>query len=182
MATHEQAPAAHEPIVNESVPQEEEASAPVAVDIPVRFAETDAMGVVHHSAYIVWFEAGRIAWMAAAGMPYTEIAAAGRHFAVTAIHAEYRHAARFGDTVRVVTRLAKLRSRFVEFVYDVLNAGAWEQRARLRRPGWAHGKDPGCHRRAAARGRTGACDGLKALFGISYSSLWPNPSAYYDSR
>jgi acyl-CoA thioester hydrolase len=122
MATHEQAPAAHEPIVNESVPQEEEASAPVAVDIPVRFAETDAMGVVHHSAYIVWFEAGRIAWMAAAGMPYTEIAAAGRHFAVTAIHAEYRHAARFGDTVRVVTRLAKLRSRFVEFVYDVLNA------------------------------------------------------------
>ena len=101
---------------------DESLSAPVPLEIPVRFAETAAMGVVHHSAYIVWFEAGRIAWMAAAGMPYTEIAASGRHFAVTAVHAEYRAAAHFGDTVCVVTRLAKLRSRFVEFVYDVLNA------------------------------------------------------------
>ena len=55
----------------------------VALDIPVRFAETDAMGVVHHSNYIVWFEAARVAWMDAAGMPYTEVAAGGNHFAVT---------------------------------------------------------------------------------------------------
>ncbi len=75
------------------------------IDLPVRFAETDAMGIVHHSNYLVWFEAGRIAWMAAAGMPYSEIAAGGHHFAVTSVNVAYRTPARFGESVRVATRL-----------------------------------------------------------------------------
>ena len=93
----------------------------VPLDITVRFAETDQMGVVHHSEYVVWFEAGRIAWMEAAGMPYTEIAGAGYNFAVTDLQCRYRDAIRFGDAVRVVTRLAWLRSRQIEFVYEIRN-------------------------------------------------------------
>src|SRR5690554_2926587 len=85
------------------------ARATVPLDLTVRFAETDLMGVVHHSAYVVWFEAGRVAWMSAAGMPYAEVGATGHHFAVTAVHAQYRAAARFGDVVRVITRLTQLR-------------------------------------------------------------------------
>ena len=46
----------------------------VPLDLAVRFVETDAMGVVHHSNYLVWFEAARVAWMDAAGMPYAEVA------------------------------------------------------------------------------------------------------------
>jgi len=94
----------------------------VATDLAVRFAETDAMGVVHHGAYVVWFECGRVAWMVAAQMPYTEVAASGHHFAVTGIHTAYRASARFGDTVRILTRLTKLRSRQVEFSYEVRKA------------------------------------------------------------
>lgn len=97
----------------------EYANALVSVDVDVRFAETDLMGVVHHASYIVWFEIGRVAWMKEAQMPYTEIAASGHHFAVTGIHAAYRAAARFGDTIRIITRLAKLRSRQVEFAYEL---------------------------------------------------------------
>lgn len=92
-------------------------------EMPVRFAETDAMGIVHHSNYLVWFEAGRIGWMAAVGMPYREIAAGGHHFAVTSAGVEYRTPARFGETVRVVTRLCRLRSREVAFAYEVRRAG-----------------------------------------------------------
>jgi acyl-CoA thioester hydrolase len=94
----------------------------VVLDVPVRFAETDLMGVVHHSVYIVWFEAGRVAWMERAGMPYPEVAASGHHFAVTRVAAEYRTSARFGDIVRVDTRVSKLRSRQVAFAYIVTNA------------------------------------------------------------
>ncbi len=96
--------------------------APVTVATEVRFAETDQMGVVHHSGYIIWFEMGRVAWMKAAGMPYTEVADSGHHFAVTAIHAAYRASSRFGDTIQIITRLAQLRSRQVEFSYEVRNA------------------------------------------------------------
>jgi acyl-CoA thioester hydrolase len=77
---------------------------------------------VHHSSYIVWFEMGRVAWMKAANMPYTEVAGSGYNFAVTAIHAAYRAASRFGDTIQIVTRLANLRSRQVEFTYEIRNA------------------------------------------------------------
>ena len=93
--------------------------APVTTAIDVRFAETDQMGVVHHSSYVVWFEVGRVAWMKAARMPYAEVADSGYNLAVTAIHAAYRASCRFGDTVQLITRLTKLRSRQVEFSYEV---------------------------------------------------------------
>lgn len=97
--------------------------AAASIELPVRFAETDAMGIVHHSAYIVWFEAGRIGWMDAVGMPYHEVAAGGNHFAVTDVHVAYRTPARFGETVRIVTRLTTLRSRKVTFTYAVERVG-----------------------------------------------------------
>ena len=93
----------------------------IAVDIEVRFAETDLMGVVHHAAYLPWFEVGRVAWMKAVGMPYTAIADTGHHLAVTGLNAAYRSSVTFGDTVRVHTWLTKLRSRQVQFTYEIRN-------------------------------------------------------------
>lgn len=99
-----------------------ETNFPFALDITVRFAETDLMGVVHHASYIVWFEAGRVAWMGAAGLPYVQISNAGYNFAVTDVQCRYRTAIRFGDPVQVITRLVSLRSRQVEFGYEVINS------------------------------------------------------------
>ena len=93
------------------------------LDIVVRFAETDAMGVVHHAAYIVWFEAARVAWMAALGIPYQEFAAGGHHFAVTGLTAAYRRNCRFGDTVQVRIALNQVRTRQISFGYEVLANG-----------------------------------------------------------
>lgn len=110
------APAAHHPETGDRP------GPPVVIELPVRFAETDAMGVVHHSNYVIWFEAARVAWMDAARVPYTEFAASGHHFAVTAVQVEYRAPARFGDTVRITAAPGRLRSRHVSFHYTVHNA------------------------------------------------------------
>ena len=99
----------------------------VTTNVDVRFAETDLMGVVHHAAYIVWFEVGRIEWMKAAGMPYTEIAASGHHFAVTGINAAYRTAVRFGDALELRTHLSLLRSRKVQFTYELIHKATDDQ-------------------------------------------------------
>lgn|GEM_PF-304570 len=96
--------------------------ATVSTTVSVRFAETDLMGITHHSAYIVWFEMGRVAWMDAAGVPYTEISQAGNHFAVTAINVSYRASSTFGDTLRLDTKLTKLRSRQATFNYELYHA------------------------------------------------------------
>ena len=41
--------------------------------IQVRYAETDAMGVVHHATYPIWFEQARVDFFRAAGAPYDEV-------------------------------------------------------------------------------------------------------------
>lgn len=94
-------------------------SATVTTPIDIRFAETDAMGVVHHAAYVVWLEMGRVGWLKAANVPYTDVVAAGFHFAVTGIQVNYRASSRFGDAIRMTTRVQKLRTRQIIFAYEL---------------------------------------------------------------
>ena len=71
------------------------------VEIEVRYKETDQMGVVHHSNYLVWFELARTHHCRAAGMAYREIEDAGYWLMVTGVQLRYRGGARYGDRVRV---------------------------------------------------------------------------------
>ncbi len=92
------------------------------ISFPVRYAETDAMGIVHHSNYIIWFEAGRVAALRECGVDYAAVERAGVAFAVAEVHARYLSPARFGDTVTVRTRLTEARSRAVRFDYTIVDA------------------------------------------------------------
>ena len=42
-----------------------------------KYAETDQMGIVHHSNYPVWFEAGRTDYLRKAGIPNSKIETMG---------------------------------------------------------------------------------------------------------
>ena len=96
-------------------------SSEVAVD--VRYKETDQMGVVHHSNYLVWFELARTHHCRAAGMAYRNIEDEGYWLMVTGVQLKYRGAARYGDTVRVVCWLERLKSRAMSFGYRTEVAG-----------------------------------------------------------
>lgn len=85
-----------------------------------RYAETDAMGVVHHAAYLPWLEVGRVDLLRAAGLPYTAIEAAGYLVVLADVHVRYRAPARFDDVVRVETTLLDARRRQLRFGYRVL--------------------------------------------------------------
>ena len=74
-------------------------------ELRVRFAETDAMGVVHHAAYLPYLEEARVAYLRAKGRPYGEIRAGGTDIAVVEVHVRYRVALRFDDVVKVHVRL-----------------------------------------------------------------------------
>jgi acyl-CoA thioester hydrolase len=54
------------------------------------------MGVVHHAAYIVWFEEGRSAWMQAMGSNYADLESSGFNLAVSKVHARYGAPALYG--------------------------------------------------------------------------------------
>jgi len=91
----------------------------VEAEVKVRYAETDAQGVVYHGSYVVWFEVGRTEYCDAAGYPYARMEAGGVNIVVSDLSARYRRPARYGHTVRVATRLAAIRSRGCTFAYRV---------------------------------------------------------------
>jgi acyl-CoA thioester hydrolase len=87
--------------------------------VRVRYAETDAQGVVYHANYLVWFEVGRTDYCEAAGYPYARMESEGTLIAVVEARARYRRGARYGNVVTVRTRFSGLKSRGCAFVYEV---------------------------------------------------------------
>jgi len=95
----------------------------VTIDIEVRYAETDQMGVVHHANYVVWFELARTALCSATGYHYADIEHLGYLLMVTGVEARFVRSARYGDTVQVTCRLDRLASRALRFAYEVHRDG-----------------------------------------------------------
>jgi acyl-CoA thioester hydrolase len=91
----------------------------IRLPLTVRYVETDAMGIVHHSAYVAWLEAGRVEWLERLGQPYAQIEAQGVFFSVVELQIAYRSPARFGEIVEVETWLSELSSRKLRFNYRV---------------------------------------------------------------
>lgn len=91
-------------------------------DIRVRFAETDAMGIVHHSRYLPYLEEARVAFLRHIGHPYTEWRAAGIESAVLEAFVQYRNALRFDDVVTVHVNLASVSRATFQMAY-LLTAG-----------------------------------------------------------
>jgi acyl-CoA thioester hydrolase len=72
----------------------------------VRFVETDAMGIVHHSAYLPYLEEARVAYLRHIGHPYQELRDEGMDSAVLECWLQYRQPLRFDDVVDVHLVLA----------------------------------------------------------------------------
>lgn len=88
----------------------------------VRYAETDAMGVAHHSAYVVWIEAARVGWLKDRGLSYKQLESEGVNLAVSKLTLDYRSSASFDDEIIIVTNLSELRHRRVSFDYVIFRA------------------------------------------------------------
>ncbi len=93
------------------------------VDVEVRYAETDQMGVVHHAQYVVWFEMARKRLCSLSGTSYAEVERLGWLLMVTAVEVSYRRPARYGETPRVTCWLDRLGSRGLRFRYEVRREG-----------------------------------------------------------
>lgn len=88
--------------------------------IRVRYAETDAMGIVHHAVYPVWMELGRSDLLRELGQSYAEWEARGVMMSVAELRVRYRAPARYDELVEVRTRVKEAGRRTVAFAYDVL--------------------------------------------------------------
>ncbi len=94
--------------------------------IRVRYSETDQMGVVHHASYLVYMEEGRTALMRSLGFPYEEVERRGYAMAVRKVDVRYRVAARYGDQVRIRTRVEHFRGASILYSYEIERDGGGE--------------------------------------------------------
>ncbi|HWP36617.1 MAG TPA: thioesterase family protein [Gemmatimonadales bacterium] len=89
-----------------------------SVELRVRYAETDQMGVAYHTHYLVWCEVARTEHMRRLGVRYRDIEEGkGIFLAVVEAHVRYRAAARYDDVLLVRCWLRDVASRQVTFGY-----------------------------------------------------------------
>src|ERR1019366_2643552 len=89
----------------------------------VRYAETDQMGVVYHSNYIVWFEVGRVELLRQLGFTYRDMEQQDdTHIAVADVHCRFKSPARYDDLITVRTWLVNVRESLLHFGYEIVRA------------------------------------------------------------
>jgi acyl-CoA thioester hydrolase len=88
--------------------------------VRVRYAETDQMGVVYHSNYLIWFEVGRVELMRALGFEYRKMETEDDcHIVVADVHCRFEKPAHYDEILRIRTRVAEWRNRIVKFSYEI---------------------------------------------------------------
>ena len=81
------------------------------VTVRVRYAETDQMGVVYHSNYLIWFEVGRVEIMRSLGFDYKRMEIEDDCYLVVAdVHCRYHHPARYDELITVRTRILEAKN------------------------------------------------------------------------
>lgn len=89
--------------------------------VRVRYVETDQMGVVYHSNYLIWFEIGRVELIRQMGLNYKQMEEEdGCGISVVDVHARYRAPARYDDELAIETRLLAARGAVIKFGYRIL--------------------------------------------------------------
>jgi acyl-CoA thioester hydrolase len=135
-----------------------------ATDIKVRFAETDAQGIVHNSNYLVWFEIARVEYLERHVGGYQRLRDLGIEALVLESHVRYLQPARFDDRLTVHARCVDVKGARFRYEYaierdDAVIADGWTAHATVdgttlrptRVPTWLSDAIASADRRAAAR-------------------------------
>ncbi|TCT15059.1 acyl-CoA thioester hydrolase [Natranaerovirga pectinivora] len=85
----------------------------------VRYAETDQMGVVHHSNYPIWYEVARTDLIKKLGMTYTDIEKMGLLFPLLELKSKYIEPALYEDELIIKTSLKSFKGIKIVFEYSI---------------------------------------------------------------
>jgi len=87
--------------------------------VRVRFADTDAQGIAHNAAYLVWFEVARVEYLRAFAGGYQALRDRGVEAVVLESHCRYRVPLRFDDELEIRTRCGDVRGARFRYEYEI---------------------------------------------------------------
>jgi len=94
---------------------------PDEIEIRVRYAETDQMGIVHHGNYALYLEMARIEWLRKLGISYKNMEENGIGLPVVSLSINFKKSAFYDDVIKVKTQLKKQPTALVNFDYILTN-------------------------------------------------------------
>lgn len=94
-----------------------------STDVKVRFAETDAQGVAHHAAFVVFLEVARVAYLEAHAGGYQTIRDRGLEALTTELFVRYHRAAYFDERLTVWARCTGVRGARFRYEYRIVRDG-----------------------------------------------------------
>ncbi|PQJ30518.1 thioesterase [Nonlabens arenilitoris] len=89
--------------------------------ITTRYVETDQMGIIHHSNYLIYMEQARLDWLDHLGFSYRLMEEKKVLLPVYQIDIKYKNPMKFGDQITIKTTLKSLPTTRVEFEYEIVN-------------------------------------------------------------
>jgi acyl-CoA thioester hydrolase len=93
------------------------------IEIRVRYAETDRMGLLHHANYLVYFEQGRTELLRQQGLSYRDIEDQGFYLVLTKVQVRYKTPAYYDDVLTLRTILQRVTLVKIEHRYELLRNG-----------------------------------------------------------
>ena len=96
---------------------------PFSTEVRVRFAETDAQGIAHHAAFVVFLEVARVAYLERFAGGYQAIRDRGIEALTTEVFVRYHRAAYFDERLTVWTRCTGLQGARFRYEYRVERDG-----------------------------------------------------------
>lgn len=89
------------------------------IQIRVRYAETDRMGLLHHANYFIYFEQGRTELLRARGLTYRDVEDSGYLLVLVDLGCKYKRPAYYDDLLRLRTTVEKVSHVKIVHKYEV---------------------------------------------------------------
>jgi len=89
------------------------------IDLRVRYAEVDRMGVVHHGRYWVYFEMGRTELLRQQEIAYADLEDEGIFLVVARCSARFLAPARYDEVLTLTTRIVKTGAARIDHAYEL---------------------------------------------------------------
>ncbi len=87
--------------------------------IRVRYPEVDAMGYLHHSRYLQYFEMGRVELLRSIGHSYADLEREGIFFVVVKAEVRYKAPAKYDEELTLITRVARQTHVRIDHAYEL---------------------------------------------------------------
>ncbi len=93
------------------------------IRLRVRYTEVDAMGYLHHSRFLQYFEMGRVELLRVRGVRYADLERQGVFFVVVKAEVAFKRPARYDEEIDLTTRETRRTHVKIEHEYEVRREG-----------------------------------------------------------